>query len=121
MASFDYAEMQDVAAELIAEFGTDGTIIVEGQPDEINGGDPVATTHPCILMIVAYDARYINGSSIRANDVQIYISAIGLDVEPQVGMQVSAGGKAYLIVNLDPNRFDGQTPVVFVAQGRTAS
>jgi hypothetical protein len=36
-------------------------------------------------------------------------------------MQVSAGGKSYLIVSIDPNRFDGQTPVVYIAQGRTAA
>jgi hypothetical protein len=121
MSSFNYGEMQAVADELIGEFGQAGAIITITPPDEINGGDPVPVSHPCRLVTMAYDQRYINGSTILAGDVQIYISAIGLDVEPLVGMQVSAGGKTYLIVSIDPNRFDGQTPVVFIAQGRTAS
>jgi hypothetical protein len=35
-------------------------------------------------------------------------------------MLVSAGGKTYLIVNMDPTKPDGVTPVVFIAQARTA-
>ena len=113
--------LQGTANRMVGKFGNLGKIITMGEPDPVEGGDPVPVEHGCSVVIMGYDARYINGSTILAGDVQIYISAIGLTVEPQVGMLVSAGGKTYLIVNMDPNRFDGQTPVVYVAQARSAS
>lgn len=114
-----YTRLQGTADRMLARFGAAATIIAPGQPDEVNGGDPVAVSYPCQAVIAAYDQRYVNGTSILAGDVQIIISAVGLGVEPKVGMRVSAGGKSYLIVNIDLNRFDGATPVVYVAQGRT--
>jgi hypothetical protein len=120
MSTFDYAEMQAVAEELIGEFGNPGKIMTMSTPDQVEGGDPVPVEHDCSVVIMGYDQRYVNGSTILAGDVQLYISAIGLAVEPQVGMLVSAGGKTYLIVNMDPTKPDGVTPVVFSAQGRIA-
>lgn len=116
-----YGRLQGTADRMVSKYGQTGSIITTTPPDQIEGGDPVAAPHACRLVTMAYDQRYINGSTILAGDVQIYISAVGLDIEPLVGMQVSASGKSYLIVNIDPNRFDGQTPVVYIAQGRTAS
>jgi hypothetical protein len=121
MATFDYSEMQAVAEELIVEFGSAGKIIGMSPPDPIEGGDPIPVEHDCRVVIMAYDQRYVNGTTILAGDVQLYISAIGLTVEPEVGMVVQAGGKSYLIVNMDPNRFDGATPVVYVCQARSAA
>jgi hypothetical protein len=115
-----YTRLQGTADRMVSKFGNPGTIITVSTPGQVEGGEPVPVSHACRLVTMAYDQRYINGSTILAGDVQIYISAIGLDIEPQVGMQVSAGGKTYLIVNIDPNRFDGQTPVVYVCQARAA-
>ena len=120
MATFDYSEMQDVADELITEFGTAGNVIAMSIPDPVEGGEPTPTPHACRAVVMKYDARYVDGTVILANDVQIYISAINLTVEPKVGMYVDVGGTRYIIVNIDPNRFDGATPVVYVCQGRTA-
>lgn len=121
MGTFDYAEMQAVADELITEFGTAGSVITMSTPDPVEGGEPTPTPHPARVVVMKYDARYVDGTVILANDVQIYISAIGLTIEPKVGMQVQVGSVQYLIINIDPNRFDGATPVVYVCQGRTAS
>jgi hypothetical protein len=115
-----YTRLQGTADRMVGKFGNPGTIITIGTPDPVEGGDPVPANHACQVVTMAYDQRYINGTTILAGDVQLYISAIGLDVEPLVGMQVSAGGKSYLIVSIDPTRPDGVTPIVFVAQGRTA-
>ncbi|RWX78266.1 hypothetical protein EPK99_06435 [Neorhizobium lilium] len=120
MATFDYAEMQAVADELITEFGQAGTITTLAPPNEIEGGDPVEVSYPATLVTMAYDQRYINGSTILAGDVQIYISAVGLAIEPLVGMQVTAGGKTYHVMAGDPNNYDGLTNVVFIVQGRLA-
>lgn len=53
--------------------------------------------------------------------MQIYVSAVGLAVEPTVGDVVTANGKDYAIVAGDPNKYDGVTNVVFIVQGRIAA
>lgn len=118
MATFDYNEMQATAHELIEEFGQAGAVKRVTPPDPILGGDPVVTPYPATLVPMAYEARYVNGTTILAGDMQIYISAVGLAIEPTVGDVVTANGTDYAIVNGDPNKFDGVTPVVFIVQGR---
>lgn len=118
MATFNYAEMQAVATELITEFGQSGTVTRIAPPDPVNGGDPVETAYPATLVPMAYDARNIDGTVIKTGDVQIYISAVGLAVVPTVGDLVASGGVTYSIINSDPNNYDGLTNVVHVVQGR---
>jgi hypothetical protein len=120
MATFDYAEMQAVAHELITEFGQSGTITRITPPDPVLGGDGTETVYPATLVPMTYDQRYINGTTILTTDRQIYISSVGLAVVPQVGDIASAGGVAYHIINNDPNNYDGVTNVVFIVQGRIA-
>lgn len=119
MATFNYAEMQTIAAELITEFGQAGTVTRIAPPDPVNGGDPVETAYPAVMVQMAYDQRYVDGTTIRAGDVQIYISSVGLPIKPSVGDTVLCGGVEYLVMNADPNNFDGQTNVVHIVQGRT--
>ncbi|MBD9635469.1 hypothetical protein IB277_04025 [Ensifer sp. ENS07] len=113
-----YIEMQATAHELIEEFGQVGVVTRLTPPDPILGGEPVSTPHPAALVPMAYEARYIDGTNIRTGDVQIYISSVGLVIEPTVGDIVSANGTDYAIVAGDPNKYDGQTNVVFIVQGR---
>ena len=120
MATFNYAEMQAVADELIAEFGQAGTVTRPGTVDPIEGGDPVPTTYSAKLVPMAYSAREIDGTNILAGDMQIYISSVGLAIEPKPGDLVGANGKTFRIINGDPNRYDGVTPVVHIVQGRIA-
>lgn len=120
MATFNYAEMQTVAAELITEFGQAGTVTRNAPPDPVNGGDPVESEYPATLVPMAYDARNIDGTVIKTGDVQIYISAVGLGITPQVDDIATVGGKGYQIVSIDPYNYDGVTNVVFVCQGRIA-
>src|SRR5690349_16077641 len=121
MATFDYAEMQDVAHELITEFGQAGTVTRLAPADPVYGGTPTATDYPATLVPMKYDSRSIDGTVILTGDVEIYISAVGLAIVPQVGDIAKIGGKDYRIVNIDPYNFDGVTNVVFVCQGRIAS
>lgn len=120
MATFDYAEMQAVADELITEFGQTGTVTRLAPPDPVNGGDPVPTPYTATLVPMAYDARNIDGTVIKSTDIQIYISAVGLAITPQVDDIATVGGKGYQIVNADPNNYDGVTNVVHIVQGRIA-
>jgi hypothetical protein len=120
MATFDYAEMQAVADELITEFGQVGTITRIAPPDPVLGGEGTETSYPATLVPMTYDQRYINGTTILTTDRQVYISSVGLAVVPQVRDIVSAGGVDYHIINNDPNNYDGITNVVFIVQGRIA-
>jgi hypothetical protein len=120
MANPLYARMQATAQRLIAKYGQAGTVTRLTPPDPVNGGDPVATPYTATLVPMAYDARNIDGTVIKTGDVQIYISAVGLAITPQVDDIATVGGKGYQIVNIDPYNFDGVTNVVFVCQGRIA-
>lgn len=116
-----YTEMQAMAHELIEEFGQAGVVTRLTPPDPILGGEPVSTPHPATLVPMAYEARYIDGTVIRTGDMQIYISAVGLAIEPAVGDIVTANGTAYVIVSADPGCYDGVTNVVYVVQGRISA
>lgn len=119
MATFNYAEMQAVAEELITEFGQQGTVTRLGPVDPIEGGDPVETAYPAKLVPMTYDQRFIDGTNITTADRQIYISSVGLAIKPSVGDLVTgADGVQYHIVNADPNCYDGIVNVVYVVQGR---
>lgn len=120
MANPIFARLQATAQRLIGKYGQAGTVKRMTPPDPVYGGEPVVTSYPATLVPMAYEARYIDGSVILAGDVQIYISAVGLPIEPTVGDVVSANGADYAIVAGDPNKYDGITPVVFIVQGRVA-
>ncbi|WP_457661685.1 hypothetical protein [Sinorhizobium medicae] len=121
MANPIYARLQATAQRLIAKYGQSATVKRITPPDPVYGGDPVVTSYPATLVPMAYEARYVDGTVIQTGDMQIYISAIGLPIEPTVGDVVTANGADYAIVAGDPNKYDGITPVVFIVQGRIAS
>lgn len=120
MATFDYAKSRATAERLIAKFGQQGTVTRLTPPDPVYGGDPVETAYTATLVPMAYDARYINGTTILTGDIQIYISSVGLAIEPAPSDIVTANGKQYAVVNADPQKYDGVTPVVHILQGRIA-
>ncbi|WP_421591092.1 hypothetical protein [Shinella sp. M27] len=115
-----YTRLQATADRLIKSYGQAGTVTRLGPVDPVEGGDPVATPYPAKLVPMAYSAREIDGTNILAGDMQIYISSMGLAIEPKPGDLVTASGKAFRIVNGDPNNYDGITNVVFIVQGRIA-
>ncbi|UTV38102.1 hypothetical protein MYG64_07355 [Ensifer adhaerens] len=119
MANALYERMQATAQRLIAKFGQAGVITRLTPPDPILGGDPVPTPYQATLVPMAYEARYVDGTVIKTGDMQIYISSVGLAIEPTVGDVVTANGTDYAIVNGDPNKYDGVTAVVFIVQGRS--
>lgn len=116
-----YGEMQEMASELISEFGQQGTVTRVAPPDPIEGGDPVETAYPAKLVPMAYSAREIDGTNILAGDMQIYISSVGLAIEPKPGDLVTANGKTFRVINGDPNNYDGLVNVVFIVQGSIAA
>ncbi|UFX09051.1 hypothetical protein [Sinorhizobium meliloti] len=121
MATFDYADMQATAHELIEEFGQTGAVKRVTPPDPVYGGDPVPVEYTAKLVPMTYDQRYIDGTTITTADRQIYISSVGLAIVPTVGDVIAAGGVEYHVIAADPNNYDGVTNVVFIVQGRIAA
>lgn len=121
MANPIYARLQATAQRLIAKYGQAGTVKRITPPDPVYGGDPVETAYPATLVPMAYEARYVDGTVIQTGDMQIYISAVGLPIEPAPGDVVTANGSDYAIINGDPNKYDGVTSLVFIVQGRITS
>ncbi|MBY3228547.1 hypothetical protein [Rhizobium laguerreae] len=122
MADPLYTRLQATAQLLITKYGQAGKIRRVTPPDPINGGDGTSTDYDCRLFPMIYDQRYVDGTSIRSSDRQIYIGSVGLAVKPTVGDQVlTVDGTAYHIVAGDPNNYEGVTDVVFIMQGRAIS
>ncbi|MDE3773622.1 hypothetical protein I7F96_22055 [Sinorhizobium meliloti] len=121
MANPIYARLQATAQRLIAKYGQSATVKRITPPDPVYGGEPVVTSYPATLVAMAYEARYTDGTVIQTGDMQIYISSVGLSIEPTLGDVVTANGADYAIVAGDPNKYDGVTNVVFIVQGRIAA
>lgn len=119
--AFDYAEMRDVAEELIEEFGQIGAVTRIASPDPVYGGDGTETVYTAKLVPVAYKAHEIDGTVIQSGDVQIYISSVGLAITPIPGDLADCNGKTYRIIKSDPNLYDGVTLVVHICQARISS
>ena len=113
-----YARLQATAQRLISKYGQSGSVTRVSPPDPINGGDGSETTYAAKLVPMTYEQRYVDGTTILANDRQIYISSVGLAVVPQVGDVVTAGDVRFHVVAADTNNYDGVTNVVFIVQGR---
>jgi hypothetical protein len=118
MANPLYARLQATAARLIKAYGQTGSVTRIVEPDSSEGGDPTETAYTATLVPITYDQRYVNGTTITTADRQIYISSVGLEIEPTVGDIVTAGGKTYHVIASDPSNYDGLTNVVFIVQGR---
>ncbi|PDT55039.1 MULTISPECIES: hypothetical protein [Sinorhizobium] len=121
MANPLFARLQATAQRLIAKYGQAGTVTRITPPDPVNGGDPVETAYTATLVPMQYEAREIDGTEILTGDVKIYISSVGLAIEPSPGNLVAVSGKTYRVIRSDPNNYDGLTNVVFIVQGRIAS
>jgi len=116
-----YARLQATAQRLIAKYGQTGTVTRISEPDPIEGGEPVPTPYAATLVPMAYSAQEIDGTETLSGDMQIYISSVGLAIEPKPGDLVAASGKTFRVIKADPNNYDGLTNVVFIVQGRIAS
>lgn len=115
-----YARLQATAQRIITKYGQIGSIARVSRPDPVEGGDGAENTYAAKLVPMTYEQRYVDGSTILANDRQIYISSVGLAIEPQVGDIVTAGGDRFHVMAADTNNYDGVRNVVFIVQGRVA-
>lgn len=88
--SFDYAEIAQVAHEILAEMGSAGLITRKergGVYDPAAGAYPETTvTQSCTAVVFPIDQKLVNGTTVLASDEQAYLSAVGLvlPAPPQV-------------------------------------
>lgn len=119
MANPLYARLQATANRLITKYGQTGKVTRYTAPSGSEGGEPVAEEHTAKLVPLTYDKRLIDGTRIHTADRAIYISSVGLLIEPRPDDIVTdAKGVQYTIIAGDSNNYDGLTNVVFVVQGR---
>lgn len=118
MSKFDYDRSAATADRLIDKFGQQGTITrMEniGQPWK-----PVQSkvNYPCRLVVLSYTAKDIDGTLIKAGDKKVYVSAIGLKIEPKTTDKLVINGKENTIISVDQLNPAG-TPVYYVCQCRS--
>ena len=118
MLKFDYDRSAATAARLLDKFGQQGTITRmenTGQPWK-----PVQNkvNYPCRLVVLSYTAKDIDGTLIKAGDKKVYVSAIGLKIEPKTTDKLLIQGKENTIISVDELNPAG-TPVYYVCQCRS--
>lgn len=102
-AVFDYAEMAQIAAELLAEFGQDALITALGaeQYDTATQTYTAATSeYSGKAAVFAYKNREIDGHRIVAGDMKIYLERVS--TPPQVGWQIRVNGRTWRIKDVSP-------------------
>lgn len=102
--SFDYAEVAQIARELLAEFGSTGQLktSVAGTYDPETGTIPqTVTTADVTACMFAYPERLINGTTILHGDQQAYLSAVGLTM-PKTGDVMVWKGADYQVISAKP-------------------
>ncbi len=77
--TFDYAEAAADALELLTEFGQVGAIrrtdVVGGYPTQPTGGISTDTDYAATLVVLPIEARDVDGTTIKATDVRIYVAS----------------------------------------------
>ena len=109
-----YSDLQNVAADLFAEF-KQGEIayiqIVPGTDRPDDPGEPSEVVHPIDATAQSVQFKYVDGTSILTTDEQI--SMPGKGVEPEMNGFVTVDGERYKIIGIKPKPAAG--PVVAYA------
>lgn len=102
--TFDYARSRATAERLLARFGQAGALREPGEPTgpayNPTPGEP--TYHPCTCVVLEYDLREVDGSSVLATDRKVLISTEGLAVEPSTERSLLLGGTEHAIISVRP-------------------
>lgn len=96
-----YAEMADVADELLTEFGVAVTIkyVTIGAYDPATGSAPrTVTSLASVAYVEDYADRDIDGTKIKQGDRRIYLSAVGTTKPGTVDL-ITIDGADYAVIN----------------------
>ncbi len=65
-------------------------------------GEAVPTPFPCVLAVLKFDNKDIDGTLIRASDKKVYIAAKGLAIVPTTTDKLIIGGMSQTIIRVMP-------------------
>lgn len=98
-----YAEMAQVAGEILREFGAAGTLTYKtrsGEYDPDLGDYPeVEVPQACTAVVFPIEEKLVNGTTVLATDEQAYLSAVGLSM-PEPAHVLTLGGVARTVVSV---------------------
>ena len=120
MAGF-YEELIPEVLEILTEFGADG-IFVHKDDGTYNAASSTVVRDPEVndpVLAAVFDVneQFINGTSIRTGDKQIFMSINGTTSEPKTGDELYWGSEIYKIIQakkIAPARIS----VLYELQGR---
>jgi hypothetical protein len=99
--SFDYAEIAQVAHEILAEFGS-GAVLTKTSPGDYDpdaGAAQLAPiNHDCTAVVLPYDDRHIDGTLILRGDKQAMLSAVSLTAKPAPGDMLAWAGTRFRVI-----------------------
>jgi hypothetical protein len=102
MSGFDYSRAQATADRLIKRYGQLGKLrrMVKSGPAYAPTLTPVDVDAK--FAVLDYETDQIDGTRILVTDKMVYLSAVGLTVEPKPGMAlVESDGGLYNVVDVD--------------------
>lgn len=105
----DLTEFQDLAAELIGEFGTTCIVTVPGASVSDGG---VVTESPALYTVACTDMvdesrRYASQDTSQTVVGTIYLGGAGLSFLPSIGQRVTYQGRTLGVVAVFPFRLQG--------------
>ena len=116
---FDYAETKADADELIAEFGQAATLRRPGAStgDAWNPTQGAATDYGCMVVVLSYDYREIDGTRILSTDKKVLLAKASLSAEPATSDRLLISGAEHAIIDVQPLN-PGGTVVLYQIQAR---
>lgn len=101
-----YSELAGTADELIKEFGAIGQLRYAPKGDYDPDAGAVVEPTPTLIDVKAvvfdYDDFLINGSLIQVGDKQVFVSAVGVSLDPDVTGEFIWEGKTYKVIKVKP-------------------
>lgn len=112
MATFDYGKQKGTVLKMLKKFGQLGRL----KHLNIDGMESV---YSCTFIVSNYNQRFINGTTIKAEDKQIFIAAASLpdDILPSAGDLIEVGGTTYSVIAVRSVSPAG-IPLAYDVQGR---
>jgi hypothetical protein len=115
----DYATFSRAANRILTQFGTTG-ILSRTSPGTYDPATslstPVTTTQSVKAVAFPYPAEMIDGTMIQSQDLQVFLSALGV-TEPQAADKLTFLGADYTVVKAKNYNPTG-TPVLYELQVR---
>jgi hypothetical protein len=78
MSGFDYERSRDTAERLIKKFGRDAVLVKVTDSGVAYDPTQTETEYPCILAVLEYKDKDIDGTLVQRGDKMVYVSTQGL-------------------------------------------